>query len=61
MAWTLRSVSLSGCRLDAANIIMGGSPQTALKKLNGARLATPSGESEEMKPIGRGITVVVRS
>ena len=44
----------------AQNMIMGGSPQMALKKLKGARLATPSAEIDEMKPMGRGITVLVR-
>ena len=60
MAWTLRSVSLSGWRFMGQNMTMGGSPQMALKKLKGARLAMPSGEIDEMKPMGRGITAPVR-
>jgi hypothetical protein len=40
---------------------MGGSPQTALKKLNGARLTAPAAEIEEISPTGRGITALAKS
>ena len=33
-----------------------GSAETRLKKLNGARLITPSGDIVEIQPIGRGTT-----
>jgi hypothetical protein len=38
-------------------ISMGGAVDTALKKLNGARLLVPSGATELTHAIGRGITI----
>jgi hypothetical protein len=47
-------VSFTGTRLPTGKQITGGSAQTALKKLKGARLVRPWRETVETKPIGRG-------
>ena len=44
--------------LEKATI--GGASQTALKKLYGARLISPSGPSVEIQPIGRGATIALK-
>ena len=49
----LRQVSLGP---PPENITHGGRSETRLKKLNGARLATPFLSSVEIQPIGRGET-----
>ncbi len=50
-----------GARFPTAKQITGGSAHTALKKLKGARLVTPSRESVETSAIGRGTIEVTRS
>ncbi len=41
--------------------MVGGSPQTPMKKLKGARLFTPSALTVETHAIGRGTTQPIRS
>src|SRR5215470_20117514 len=53
---TLASVSFIGSRHTGQNSTTGGSPHTALKKLNGARLLTPAADVVETNAIGRGTT-----
>src|ERR1051325_8336347 len=54
VARTLASVSFIGSRQTGQKSTTGGSPQTALKKLNGARLFTPDADVVETNAIGRG-------
>ena len=57
MCSALRTVSLrSFARGPEEKAIVGGSPQTPMKKLKGARLFTPSGPTGETHAIGRGTT-----
>ena len=41
--------------------MVGGSPQTPMKKLKGARLCTPSGPTVDTHAIGRGTTQPIKS
>src|SRR3974377_1939388 len=61
VARTFASVSLGGSRTPEANETTGGLAHTALKKLKGARLRTPSGEMVETNAIGRGTMEPIRS
>src|SRR3974377_672418 len=54
VARTFARVSVGGSRTPEANETTGGLAHTALKKLKGARLRTPSGETVEKNAIGRG-------
>src|SRR5215203_895734 len=57
VALTFLTVSLATpSREPAENITVGGLEQTALKKLNGARLCTPSELTDDTHAIGRGTT-----
>ncbi|MDT4871127.1 hypothetical protein FQZ97_1062410 [compost metagenome] len=59
VACTLRRVSLglpSPCRLTLTSSV-GGASLITWKKLNGARLLVPAGETLETQAIGRGVTV----
>ncbi len=58
----LRTVSLRfRARGPDENATVGGSPQTPMKKLKGARLLTPSAPTVETHAIGRGTTQPIRS
>ncbi len=62
-ALMLRKVSFSvpsGFRVGE-NAMLGGLPPASIMKLNGARLATPDGDTVLTKAIGRGITKFERS
>src|ERR1700751_4795067 len=56
VAFTFARVSLDGMRKPFEKQTVGGSAQIALKKLNGAKLRTPSADKVEMNAIGRGTT-----
>jgi hypothetical protein len=43
-----------------AIITIGGTSLTALKKLYGAKLTTPSLETVDTQPIGRGETIALK-
>ena len=55
------SVSLRGSRKDAVKHNTGGFALATVKKLNGARFGTPSGEIVETNAIGRGTTAPTSS
>src|SRR5258706_5922875 len=56
VAFTLRYVSFRGSRKDVEKQTIGGSPLITLRKLDGARLRTPSRQTRDTKPIGRRTT-----
>jgi hypothetical protein len=57
LASALRTVSLPPLsRGPPENAIVGGSPQTPMKKLKGARFRTPAPSTVETHAIGRGTT-----
>src|SRR5690348_1267519 len=60
-ARTFVKVSFGGSRTPHAKHMTGGFAQITLKKLNGARLRTPSGETVETNAMGRGTTVPISS
>ena len=62
VARMLRAVSLR-CWLRRPELkpTIGGSAETKVKQLKGARLATPLGEMVETQAIGRGTTTPVSS
>ncbi|MNR32915.1 hypothetical protein D3C85_1505460 [compost metagenome] len=59
VSWTLRRVSFSSppSRVVMFTIRVGGSSLITWKKLNGARLLTPSFDRVETQAMGRGVTV----
>ena len=54
-------MSLRGSRKDAVKHSTGGFALATVKKLNGARFVTPSGEMVETNAIGRGTTAPTSS
>src|SRR5580692_2199684 len=61
VARTFVSVSFEGSRYDAVKHSTGGFALATVKKLNGARFATPSGEMVDTNAIGRGTTTPTSS
>src|SRR5215471_21512448 len=59
VARTFVMVSFAGSRQTGQKPTTGGSAQNALKKLNGARLSTPAGDTVETNAIGRGTTAPI--
>src|SRR5580658_8106990 len=61
VARTFTSVSLRGSRKEVVKHNTGGFALATVKKLKGARFATPSGEMVDTNAIGRGTTAPTSS